>query len=379
MKSLPLFACLGLALLAPALHAQTNIRPDPNGKRLLYVDGRTIRAEPNGKPLIYIDEDSLRPDANGKRLLYVDQDGDVRPEPGGVRLALWDGTELRRSPNGKRFGLVDEHYFRPEPGFSKYFYIDGPPLTRMQLTAVLFLLKPEFFQIAPGEKAAKEKEMAANDAEEQKRLAADFFPGDHAILSHHSAKGPVRKGSIVIAKQGPYYALTYKTDDGAAWQGIGVKVTTKGGDIELWAGVAPAGAVSLGVYEIKGGALNGTWVPINMGAANTVLGFENLVGAPELGGVYQIISGKLPNGGVAYTGALNIDPLPETLNAESKCYRVRWATGTTGLAFRSGDRLAVAAGWGADVEILCLRQGNADLQGEFLGQTCGKGFYSILK
>lgn len=379
MKLLSRLLFLGMALATLPLHAQTSIRPDASGKRLLYVDGRTVRADPNSRPLIYIDDDSLRPDAQGKRLLYVDQDGDIRPEPGGVRLALWDGTELRRSPNGKRFGLLDEHFFRPEPGFSKLFYIDGPPLTRMQLTAVLFLLKPEFFQISAEEKAAKQKEMAANDAEEQAKLAADQFPGDHQILSHYSEKGPVRKGSIVITKQGDYYALTFKTSDGAAWKGIGTKVVTKGGDVELWAGVAPAGAVSLGIYDIKGGSLTGKWVPLNIGADQGVLGFENLEGATELGGAYKITSGKLPNGGVAYSGALNLDPLPDTLNAENKCYRFRWATGTTGLAFRSGDKLAVAAGWGPDFEILCLRQGNADLQGEFLGKTCGKGFYSILK
>jgi hypothetical protein len=110
-----------------------------------------------------------------------------------------------------------------------------------------------------------------------------------------------------------------------------------------------------------------------------VLGFENLSGAPQLGGVYKITSGKLPNGGVAYTGALNIDPLQDNLNADLPCYRFRWATGTSGLAFRSGNRLAVAAGWGPDVEILCLKQENADFQGNCLSKTGGKGFYSILK
>jgi hypothetical protein len=97
-----------------------------------------------------------------------------------------------------------------------------------------------------------------------------------------------------------------------------------------------------------------------------------------LGGVYKITSGKLPNGGVAYTGALNVDPLNQTLNSDGKCYRFRWATGTTGLAFRAGDRLAVAAGWGADFETLRLTLNHADgLAGDFISKSGLKGYYTL--
>jgi len=136
--------------------------------------------------------------------------------------------------------------------------------------------------------------------------------------------------------------------------------------------------VSLGVYEIKGGALTGTWLPVNAGNDKSVFGFENLVGAPELGGVYKITSGKLPNRGVAYSGALNIDPLPRALNSDGKLYRFRWATGTTGLAFRAGNRLAVAAGWGADFEILRLALNHADgLAGDFTSKSGLIGYYTL--
>lgn len=133
------------------------------------------------------------------------------------------------------------------------------------------------------------------------------------------------------------------------------------------------GAVSLGVYAIKGGNLSGTWIPINAAGDKSVLGYEVLVGAPNLGGVYQVTSGKLPNGGVTYTGALNIDPLPEKLMGDAPCYRFRWPTGTTALAFRVGDRMAVAAGWGADYEVLRFKLDHADfLGGDFLARSGGK-------
>jgi hypothetical protein len=287
---------------------------------------------------------------------------------------------LRKAPGGPRLGLLDDKFFRPEPGFQKYFYLDGDPISRVQLTAVIYKLHPEFFEISEQEKAAKEKEMAKNGAEEDARKAGDQFPGDHTILAHSSTSGPSRKGSIEITKQGEFYALTLKTGENPPWQGIGVKVRTAGGDQELWAGIAPAGAISLGIYAIKGGNLTGTWIPINASVDKSVYGFENLVGAAQIGGVYKITSGKLPNGGVTYMGALNIDPLAEKLIADAPCYRFRWATGTTGLAFRVGDRMVVAAGWGADYEVLRLRLDHADfLGGDFLGKSGAKGSYNLDK
>jgi hypothetical protein len=311
----------------------------------------------------------------------MDQDGDIRPEPGGVRIAHWDGTVLRRgSPTGPRLGLLDDHDFRPEPGYKRYFYMDGDVLPRMHLTAVLYLLHPEFFQISPEEKAEKEKEMARNGAEEDARVAGDHFPGDHPILAHGSTTGAKRTGSIEIARQGDFYALTLKTGENPPWQGIGIKVPTPGGEQELWAGIAPSGMVSIGVYGIKGGTLSGTWIPINSAQDKSAFGYENLSGAAKLGGVYTILSGKLPAGGVTYTGALNIDPLAESLIADAPCYRFRWATGTTGLAFRVGDRLFVAAGWGPDYEVLRLRLDHAEgLGGDSLAKSGAKGSYQLGK
>jgi hypothetical protein len=363
---------------APLFAQQTNILDEFGGKRILFVDDKNIRPDPTGERLLYVDGSNILPDPNSERILFVDRDGNVRPDPNGVRLAFWDHNELLTEPGGTRLGLLDDKTFRPEPGYKFFFYIDGPPLSRVQLTAVLLKLKPEFFKISPEQKAAKEKEMEKNAAEELAVRGADHFPGDHRIITNYVETGGGRKGSILMTKQGSFYGITFKTGDNPAWQGIGVKIAMPNGDQELWAGVAPGGAVALGIYEIKGGSLAGTWLPINAASDRSVFGFENLVGSPQLGGVYQITSGKLPSGGVAYTGALNIDPLTQALNSDGKCFRFRWATGTTGLAFRAGNRLAVAAGWGADYEILRLTLNHADsLAGDFLSKSGRKGYYTL--
>ena len=98
MKISTLFALLGFLLSAAPGFAQTDIRDEFGGKRILYIDGKSVRPDPAGARLLYIDGDNIRPDPNGKRLLFVDHDGNVRPDPAGVRLAIWVGTELRKDP-----------------------------------------------------------------------------------------------------------------------------------------------------------------------------------------------------------------------------------------------------------------------------------------
>ena len=239
--------------------------------------------------------------------------------------------------------------------------MDGTPLNRMQLTAVLYLLKPEFFQISPEEKAVKEKEMAKNGAEEDARKAADHFPGEHAILAHSTTSGAETHRIDSGHETGEFYARSrsrpgtqphereYRGQSGQRRRTGALGRYCPGAVMRL----------SVGVYNIKGGALSGTWIPINAAQDKSVLGYENLSGAAQLGGVYKISSGKFPNGGVTYSGAMNIDPLTDSLLVDAPCYRFRWATGTTGLAFRVGDRLFVAAGWGADYEVLRLRLDHA--------------------
>ena len=376
--SLKLLASL-LALFTSVAIAQTDIRPEPGGKRLLFVDGDDIRPEPGGKRLLFIDSGELRPEPGGKRLLLVDSDGDVRHTPGGLRLALWDDNTLRRSPGGKILLAIDGDDIRTASGARMYF-LDGPKLNRAQITAVLYTLKPDLFVLPPEETARLQKEMADAGAAEDAKAAADPWVGDHEIAGQNTDQTTKRKGSIAVTKQGEYYGITYKTGDNPAWTGVGIKVNViEGGENELWAAVAPAGTVSLGLYDIKGGALSGTWIPTNGGLDPKVLGFEKLAGAPELGGVYKITGGKLPNGGAEYTGALNIDALPASFSQNTKCYRIRWATGSTATGFRLKDKLAVAAGWGADWEVLRFRLDNSSMGVELLNKSGAQGDYTIFR
>jgi hypothetical protein len=373
-----IFSVVWLLMPISALLADADIRAEFGGKRILFVDGNDIRPEPGGKRLLFIDADGdIRPEPGGKRLLLVDADGNVRPEPNGVRLAFWDGLELRRNPGGPRLGLLEDHDFRASPGGKRFFFVDGK-VSRIQLTAVLYLLQPDLLKLSPTEKAAKEKEMAAAGAESEAAAKVDYFPGAHQIITHYTDGPKKRTGSIVLTKQGDYYGVNFKTGDQPAWAGIGFKYKSPSGDEELWAAVGPGAAASLGIYQINGGNLTGTWIPVNAANDKAVLGFENLTGSAKLGGIYQINSGKLPNGGVAYTGALNIDPLPLKMNSTGDCFRFRWATGTTALAFRVGDRMVVAAGWGDDYEILRLEMNNSKgFNGDFMSKSGGKGYYTI--
>lgn len=377
-SSLVVVAWCGFLLGAVAgLHAQTDIRPEPGGKRLLFVDGDNIRPDPSGKRLLFVDGTDIRPEPGGKRLLCLEHDN-IRPTPNGIRIAFWDGQTLRRTPNGKILLFVDGDIIRPTFNGPRMYFIDGPKLSQAQLTAVLYVLKPELFTLSSEEVAAKEKEMADNAAADEKRLAADPWIGDHGIAGQNNTTTK-RAGSIAIAKQGNYYAVKYNTGDNPAWQGIGVKVELPGSDPELWAAVAPGGAASLGVYEVNSGALRGVWVPVNATQDASVLGFENLAGAAELGGVYKISSGKLPNGGAAYSGALNIDPLAPTFSGTAKCYRIRWATGTSAVGFLSKNKLAVAAGWGTDWEILRMRLQSSSISVDLLNKTGTEGGYTLFK
>jgi hypothetical protein len=335
MKKKSLLFVLMSFLLATVtgLQAQTDIRPEPGGKRLLFVDGDDIRPAPGGKRLLFVDGTDLRPEPGGKRLLCLENDN-IRATPNGVRIAMWDGHELRRGPGGKVLLYVDGDTIRPSFNGPRMYFLDGPKLSQAQLTAVLYVLKPELFTLSTEETATKEKEMARNEATEDKRVSGDPWLGDHAIAGQNTTATTKRTGSIAIAKQGNYYSVKYLTGENPAWQGIAVKVELPGSAPELWAAVGPAGATSLGVYEIGAVTLHGVWVPVNAALDDKLLGFENLTGGGQLGGVYQILNGKLPAGGAAYRGGtLNIDPLPDSLGGTAKCYRIRWSTGTSAVGF----------------------------------------------
>ncbi len=358
-------AFAGLSVRA---EVQTSIRPEPGGKRLLFVDGNDIRTEPGGKRLLCVDDHTIRPEPTGKTLLYLDDD-DVRDQFGGIRLALWDEHTLRRTPGGKALVYLDDNDIRTEAGGKRLFYIDGAKLSTGQLTAVLYQLKPELFQLSNDEKAALKKAMAAAGAESDAAAREDQLTGKYRIMTYAGEDGKKLAGSVTVSAQGKYYAVSFDAADAPGWRGIGVKHVLPDGTEELWAAVGPAAAVSLGIYEAKQGRLAGTWIPVNAADNPAALGRETLVGPVSGGGTYKIESGQLPNGGAAYTGAMNIEPLSAQVGSDGKAYRFKWATGTTGAAFSVGDTYAVCAGWGADYQLLRVRFYLGNLTGDFVGKS----------
>jgi hypothetical protein len=378
MRLLPVALGLLLALPSPTLFAQTSIRPDPSGPRILFVDGDNIRPDPNGKRLLFVDGDDIRPEPGGKRLLFIDGDN-VRPDPHGVRLAFWDGNTLRRTLNGQILLFVDGDTIRDKFGGKRLYFIDGPALSRQKLTAVLYHLKPELFTLSEQEIAAKKEEMRKNEAETDARAAADQFVGNWEIITHYTSGDVKRKGSVAVTPQGTFYGVEFKTGETPPWKGIAVKYKTKLNDQELWIAMAPAGAVGLGIYQVQGGNLTGTWLPVNAATDKSVLGFEKLTGSPQVSGAYTITAGKLPNGGVTYTGAMNIDPLKENMNTTARCVRFRWATGNFGIGFVLDNTVAVSAGGQTDFEILRLQLGNGSMNGDFLSAKGAKGYYTLIR
>src|SRR5581483_2965815 len=248
-------ACAVVLFAVQSLRATTDIRDTPGGKRLLFVDGDDIRPEPGGKRLLFIDGDTLRDAPGGKRLLFVDDDS-IRPEPGGIRLLFIDGDDIRRAPRAKRLLFIDGNDIRPEPGGKRLLFIDGDKLTRPQLVAVLYLLKPELFQMSDEEKAALKKAMADEAAAETK-AAEDPISGKYETLTTNSSDGKKLDVDVSLSKKGDAYVGEFNYKNGEKWSAVGVKH-----DDELWLAIAPQNTpLAIGVYSISGGSLKSDWYP----------------------------------------------------------------------------------------------------------------------
>ncbi|MES2793078.1 MAG: hypothetical protein V4719_25930 [Planctomycetota bacterium] len=312
---------------AVTLQAQeADIRHEPGGKRLLFIDGDDIRHEPGGKRRLFIDGNELRTEPGGKVLLYVDGD-DIRPKFGGIRLACIDDDSIRRNPTGKRLLFIDGDDLRPEPGGKRLYFIDGK-VSRIQLIAALYLLMPELFKLTPKEEAALQAAMKAAEAESDAAMA-NVLLGKFDVLNSSNSDWGGGVVSTVAGKDGFHY-LDMKLKK-ANLSGIGVKRPGQGQD-ELWLAFAPEGAVALAVYEIDGGKLTGQWIPMNAAKdGKTVLGHETLQGPATLSGTFKIVSAKAPNDGAEYSGTVTLAPYkPADGNSSDlfDLYSVTWTFGT---------------------------------------------------
>lgn len=346
-----------LAWTVPASADTANIRPDPSGKRLLFIDGNDIRREPGGKRLLFIDGDSLRDAPGGKRLLFIDGDN-VRADFGGIRLAFIDGSNIRRSPGGKRLLFIDGDNIRPDPQGKRLLFIDGK-VTKAQLIAALFILKPEIFKLTDAEvaelKAAMKKAEAESDKEFKNVLLGKFDVVNSSV--------PEWAGGEVTTTCGKddFHYLDLKLKK-ASLAGIGLPRRSAGWD-ELWIAFAPEGAVALAVYEIDKGNLTGKWIPINAAKdGSETLGTETLSGPTNLDGEFKIVEAKAPNNGAEYAGTVTIRPTkPADGNSSDlfDLYAVTWNFGATkvpgvGARVKYGDgksALLVASGTKADFAV----------------------------
>lgn len=293
-------------LFAVPLAAQTTLRDAPGGKRLLFVDGDDIRPEPGGKRLLFVDGDDIRPAPGGVRLLFVDGD-DVRPEPGGIRLAFLDGKELRREPGGKVLLHIDHPDIRTVFGGKRLMFIDGEPLTKPQLVAALYHLKPELFKLTDDE-IAKKKAAMKKAAEESAVEASNKLYGKFTVLN--SNVDTARDAAIEVAKVGDFVSVTIKGKDGTEWYGVGVTRKVFG-DNEHWVAFQPKGAVGLAVYEPNGKNLDGVWIPYTaLKDGKKALGSEKLAVTSAKTGKYKITEAKAPGTGDAYAGTLQVAPAP---------------------------------------------------------------------
>ena len=310
---------------------------EPGGKRLVYINGKEVSRDPNSKMLLYIDgKDILLGDIHAKATLVVSDD-DVRPTPAGVRIGRFDRDgNFTHGPTAD--GKVLFNYKHPNicPTFrdNRIYSIEGDPLTKQQLVAGLYVLKPEWFKLSDAEVAAQIKDMKEANAEEERRAAADQVAGKWMMLNSHGPVEKTGKGFIdVAARKGDAYPVTFDLTkgEGPLWTGVGVyKVLS--GDKCFFVAYGTPKTIGMAVYEIKdGGVLEGKWYPwyIDGDAKNT--GTENLKGPDTLDGDFTITEAKSPTTGAAYSGTVTLKPLEDRrlrrLRRKAKPYSVTWNLG----------------------------------------------------
>ena len=367
-----LIGCLG-AVNAAAGYSW--ICREPGGKRLVRIDNTEIGLESDHKTLLTIDPNNFILDKGGKRLFIVD-DNDVRPgaTPGGVRLAIFDGDDIRHGGVGSGKVLINYRHpdLCPTSAGNRIFSIEGPALSKAQLVAGLYLLKPEMFRLTEEETAAQLADMKKNAAEQHQRDIADQVAGKWTMLNSSGIREDVGKGLITAnAKKGEAYPMTFdfSKDGGPLWSGVGVYKYTNG-DKLFWTAYGTPKTVGLCVYEIKdGGVLEGKWYPWYVDGNVKNVGTENLKGPGSLDGDFTIVSAKAPNTGAAYAGTVTIKPQKIVgTSDDAKPYLVTWKIGTAtiqGIGIRSDNFLYVASGAGADVNVAKFNIGNGTMNSEW--------------
>ncbi len=366
-----LFLAVLLGTAATSHASPTLINAEPGGKRLLAVYDKEINEEPSKKIVLHIDGDNLLANIHDPAVLVVDGK-DVRHTPAGLVLATFDGENIRHGRGGKI--IINYHHpdICPDPAANRIYSVEGPALTKQQLVAVLYTLRPELFKLTAAEEAAQRKEFADNAAEADQEAAADHVAGKWMVLN---ASGPVEKigsGSVVFApRKGDAYQMTldYTQNGGPAWTGVAVAGKVASDEQPVWAAYGTPKTVALCVYDISGGTLTGKWYPWYADGDPKNTGSEQLAGPAVLDGEFKIVAGKTATTGADYTGTVTIKPLQIVgASDDGKPYLLTWdfaGTKVYGLGIRTGNRLYAATGAGADVVIAKFTLHNGSFSGDF--------------
>ncbi len=372
---------LAIEFSAAIVHAkQSFICAEPGGKRLVKIDDDQVwlLSDPE-KSKLYIDKNDILTDPHATAFLVVDDD-DVRPSSAGVKIATFDGGNIRHGPSAEGKVLINYNHREicPDAQSNRIFSIEGDePLSKQELVAGLYLLKPEMFKLSEEEIAAQTKAIKEAGEEQDRKDAADQVAGTWTLLNSSGINPKVGAGTIAVAaKKGDAYPVTFDFTKGGgpSWTGAGVyKVVA--GDKLFFAAYGTEKTIGLCVYEISGGTLNGTWYPWYIDGTDKNIGTEVLKGPETLDGTYKIDSAKAPFSGAAYSGDVTIKPL-QIIGADddAKPYQIVWNIGGAkieGVGIRSGKFLFVSSGSGADVNIAKFKIGNGTMNSDWfkLGLT----------
>lgn len=345
-----------------ALAAGTDIRPEPGGKRLLFVDNQDIRKEPGGKRLLFVDGDSLRAEPGGPRLLYFDG-SDVRPEPGGIRIAAWDGPTLRRWPGGKILLVVDGRDIRPEAGGKRLLFIDGAELTREQVSAVLYQLKPEVFKLSAEEKKFAEDAIKEGQAYDAAQIAPERENGDYSPINGTGPWGE-KAGGVSLKWTGNHYAMKFQKQ---GLVGAGLKVEDSG--YKVIGGVGK-GKFTTGIFRFKNDAWTGSWI--------AAPGTDPKSQQPDTWKTGEEADGDF----ASKVGKLTFKATEEKLDGEGEIREVTSDKGAKGYAFRFGNKavgFTLIFALGPEAGVFHFKSDGGGMVGDYYAGGETKGYFNLTK
>ncbi len=364
---------VALVFINAVATAGSFICSEPGGKRLIYISDKEISKESDrGKVLLYIDGNDILTNPTAGATFVVD-DHDIRHSAAGLVIARFDGDDIRHGSYADGKVMINYHHpdLCPNSAADRIYSIEGDPISKQQLVAGLYLLKPEMFKLSDAEIAAQKKEIKEAGEEQDRKDAADQVAGKWDVLNSNGIMEKLGAGTITVdAKKGDAYPVNIDLTKGGGpqWTGVGVYKLIVG-DKFFWTAYGTPKTVAICAYDIDGGTLKGTWYPwyVNGDAKN--VGTETLTGPESLDGEFKIEAGKAPFTGAAYSGTVTIKPATIVgTSDDAKPYKLTWMIGGTkinGIGIRSKNLLFVATGTGADVNIARFKIGNGTMNSDW--------------